>query len=267
MTARTAAALLSLAVGVPLAAQVVPSPQSQPPTFRAGVEYVEVDARIVDKQNEPVLGLAQRDFQVFEDGVKQDIVTFSAVRIPVPQPPPAVPRSAAQTQLVENVRPDVASNARQRSEGHVYLIALDDLFIDPVRTVDVRRFLSDFVDRSIGPDDLVAIVSLAEGGTCCDAAYENFTNDKPRLIAAVNRMVGQGQGSPMINALTPRRLGRPCGPVSGRPRNRQVISAILLVCSVRLQADVQRPAKAGRYIEIEIGLVRRRREDPQVEDV
>jgi len=197
MTARTAAALLSLAVGVPLAAQVVPSPQSQPPTFRAGVEYVEVDARIVDKQNEPVLGLAQRDFQVFEDGVKQDIVTFSPVRIPMPQPPPAVPRSAAQTQLAENVRPDVASNARQRSEGHVYLVALDDLFIDPVRTVDVRRFLSDFVDRSIGPDDLVAIVSLAEGGT-----FENFTSDKSLLKNAIEHLSAGKAPSETIAKLT-----------------------------------------------------------------
>jgi VWFA-related protein len=188
MTARTTAALLSLAVGVPLAAQVAPSSQNQPPTFRAGVEYVEVDARVVDRQNEPVTGLAQRDFQVFEDGVKQDIVTFSAVRIPVPQPSPTAPRSAAPTQAVELARPDVASNARAQSDGHVYLIALDDLFIDPVRTVDVRRFLSDFVDRSIGPDDLVAIVSLAEGGT-----FENFTNDKSLLKNAIEHLsTGKG---------------------------------------------------------------------------
>jgi len=33
-------------------------------------------------------------------------------------------------------------------------------------------------------------------------------------------------------------------------------------CSVRLQADAQRPAKAGRYIEIEIGLGVRRERTP-----
>jgi VWFA-related protein len=185
MKARTAAALLSLAlvslaIVVRPAAQVGPPPQNQPPTFRAGVEYVEVDARVVDRRNDPVLDLAQRDFQVFEDGVRQDIVTFAAVSIPLPGPELAAPRSAAQTQQVESIRPDVASNARQRQDGRVFLIALDDLFIDPARTNDVRRFLSGFVDRSIGPDDLVAVVSLAEGGT-----FENFTNDKSLLKNAI----------------------------------------------------------------------------------
>ena len=193
MKARTAAALVSLvlvSVGivVPLAAQAGPPAQNQPPTFRAGVEYVEVDARVVDKRNDPVLDLAQRDFQVFEDGVKQDIVTFAAVSIPIPKTAPEAPRSAAQIPQAALIRPDVASNARQRQDGRVFLIALDDLFIDPVRTVDVRRFLSDFVDRSIGPDDLAAIVSLAEGGT-----FANFTNDKLVLKGAIERLsAGKG---------------------------------------------------------------------------
>ena len=226
MIARTAAALLVLAVGVPLAAQLAPSSQSQPPTFRAGVEYVEVDARIVDKQNEPVLGLEQRDFQVFEDGVKQDIVTFSAVRIPVPEPPPTAPRSAASAQAVELARPDVASNARERSDGHVYLIALDDLFIDPVRTVDVRRFLSDFVDRSIGPDDLVAIVSLAEGGT-----FANFTSDKSLLKSAIERLSAGKADSETIAKMTfdlQRRAELVTGHADSRPADGKNATSVAL---------------------------------------
>jgi len=197
MKARTAAALVSLAVGVPLAAQVAPPPQNQPPTFRAGVEYVEVDARVVDSRNEPVAGLAQRNFQVFEDGVKQDVVTFAAVSIPVPKAAAAAPRVAVQTQQAAPIQPDVASNARQRQDGRVFLIALDDLFIDPVRTTDVRRFLSDFVDRSIGPDDLVAIVSLAEGGT-----FANFTSDRLVLKSAIERLSAGKAPSETIAKMT-----------------------------------------------------------------
>lgn len=202
MKARTAAALVSLAlvsltIVVPLVAQVVPPPQNQPPTFRAGVEYVEVDARVVDNRNEPVAGLGQRNFQVFEDGVKQDIVTFAAVSIPEPEPAPVAPRAATQTQQAAPIRPDVASNARQRQDGRVFLIALDDLFIDPVRTTDVRRFLSDFVDRSIGPHDVAAIVSLAEGGT-----FANFTNDKLVLKGAIERLSAGKAPSETIAKMT-----------------------------------------------------------------
>jgi VWFA-related protein len=209
MKARTAAALVLLAVVVPLTAQVAPPPQNQPPTFRAGVEYVEVDARVVDRRNDPVLDLAQRDFQVFEDGVKQDIVTFAAVSIPIHRTAPEAPRSAPQIPQAVPIRPDVASNARQRQDGRVFLIALDDLFIDPVRTVDVRRFLSDFVDRSIGPDDLAAIVSLAEGGT-----FANFTNDKSLLKSAIEHLSAGKAPSETIAKLT-FDLGRRAGLVAG----------------------------------------------------
>ena len=51
----------------------------QKPQFRAGVEYVEVDARVVDDNGEPIRNLVQQDFQVFEDGVRQELKTFSIV--------------------------------------------------------------------------------------------------------------------------------------------------------------------------------------------
>jgi VWFA-related protein len=171
MSVRTGGLLMSFAIGASLVAQVAP-PQNLPPTFRAGVEYVEVDARVVNRSNEPVLGLSQRDFQVFEDGVKQDIASFTAVNIPVPssgsefRPP--------KPSAVELMRPDTATNARQLLDGRVYLIALDDLYIDPVRTPGVRRFLTEFIDRSIGPNDQAAVVNLGQGG-----AFQNFTNERP----------------------------------------------------------------------------------------
>src|SRR5712691_8143239 len=68
------------------AVQHAQTPQSRP-QFRAGVEYVEVDARVVDASGEPIRNLTQRDFQVLEDGVLQDVKTFAVVDIPLPAPP------------------------------------------------------------------------------------------------------------------------------------------------------------------------------------
>ena len=45
------------------------------------------------------------------------------------------------------------------------------MYIDPDRVQGVRRFLAEFVDRSIGPDDQAAVVSLSKGGT-----FQNFGN-------------------------------------------------------------------------------------------
>jgi VWFA-related protein len=163
--------------------------------FRAGVEYVEVDVRVVDRRNEPVLGLAQRDFQVFEDGVKQDIASFTAVNIPVPSS--AAEFRPPKPSAVELLRPDAATNARQSIDGRTYLIALDDQFIDPIRTIGVRRFLLEFVDRSMGPNDQAAVVSLGQGG-----AFQNFTNDKALLKSAIQRLFASKPYSQTIQTMT-----------------------------------------------------------------
>ena len=59
-------------------------PSTQPPvTFRAEVNYVEVDARVLDDKGAFVPGLTGADFQVFEDGKPQKVSAFSLVNIPV----------------------------------------------------------------------------------------------------------------------------------------------------------------------------------------
>jgi VWFA-related protein len=167
-----------------VAVQHAQSPQNRP-QFRAGVEYVEVDARVVDAKGEPIRALTQRDFKVLEDGVSQDLRTFSAVDL-------SSPSGSGPAIASAGIKPDVATNVSTSLRGRTYLIVLDTLFIGRTRTVVVRRFLRDFIERSIGPDDLVGFAT-----TGLDSAYENFTNDKPRLIAAVERLVGQG-GSPTV---------------------------------------------------------------------
>jgi VWFA-related protein len=170
------------AVGL-LAAQ-----QQQPPQFRAEINYVEVDVRVLDQQGKPIHGLTQKDFAVFEDGVRQTLTSVSVVDIPMPATTGETARSAG-------VRPDVASNGQSGEKRRTYLIVLDDASIAVRLTNNARTFLRRFIERSVGPDDLVGIATTGR-----DNAYENFTNNKPRLIAAVNRMIGQGE-SPTMAAL------------------------------------------------------------------
>src|SRR2546421_901415 len=78
----------------------------QRPQFRAGVEYVEVDARVVNENGEPIRNLAQQEFQLFEDGVRQDVTAFSVVDLPLPVANARPPAASL------GIRPDVATNAR-----------------------------------------------------------------------------------------------------------------------------------------------------------
>ena len=49
-----------------------PSPTTQPPVFRAGINYVRVDVIISDKSGNPVADLQASDFDVFEDAQRRD---------------------------------------------------------------------------------------------------------------------------------------------------------------------------------------------------
>src|SRR5258706_2394115 len=73
-----------VATAIACAAGLLRAQQGPPPQFRADVEYVEVDARVLDQQGQPIHGLTQRDFAVFENGVRQTLTNFSVVDIPVP---------------------------------------------------------------------------------------------------------------------------------------------------------------------------------------
>ncbi len=57
-------------------AQESREPNQEVPTFRAGVDAVLVDVVVIDGEAQPISGLGEKDFQVFEDGVAQTIATF-----------------------------------------------------------------------------------------------------------------------------------------------------------------------------------------------
>ena len=70
-------------------------PQQPPVTFRAEVNYVEVDARVLDASGAFIAGLGPKDFQVLEDGKPQQVTIFSVVNLPVDPGTPAAVRLEA----------------------------------------------------------------------------------------------------------------------------------------------------------------------------
>ena len=190
MKARLGAAAAFSLVAASIGAQQLQFPPEPPPRFSATIEYVEVDARVLDQQRRAVRDLTQQDFTILEDGVPQDVSVFSVVDIPVPSAPAA---SAAAAVITSGVKPDVETNNHQPADGRIYLIVVDDLSIQPKRTAFVRRFLREFINRSIAPSDLVGFSNTGRAAT-----YLGFTNDKARLLAAVETIVGQSPGSPTV---------------------------------------------------------------------
>jgi VWFA-related protein len=180
-----------LAVGVALGAQGAPQDQTiQPPvTFRSEINYVEVDARVLDGQGAFVPGLAAADFQVLEDGKPQKVDAFSFINIPVE-------RQARPLFAKAPIERDVADNITGY-DGRVYVIVLDDQHTHPLRSQRLKVAARQFVTRYMGANDTAAIVYTSGRA---DVAQE-FTNSQRRLLAAVDKFMGRKLRSSTLERL------------------------------------------------------------------
>ena len=144
---------------------------SQPPQFRSGIELVEVDVSVLDKDRRPVRGLTKFDFMVLEDGRPQEIV--SAAEINVPEP---VETSAT---WMREVAPDVKANLA--SSDRLIVLVLDDAQVrmQPAMNQAVKEIGRRIIDR-LGPSDLASVVFTRN-----NSGAQPFTSDRSRLLKAV----------------------------------------------------------------------------------
>jgi VWFA-related protein len=144
------------AVGLAVALHAQTPQNQQKPTFKTGVSFVNVDV-YPSLNGQIVADLKQDEFEVLEDGVPQRIETFEHIvaRAPVPEAERAEPRTLADS--------DAAA-----ADPHNRLFVL---FFDTLHTAGYKgatplgydpraigRALVEFLDRLIGPDDLVGLM-------------------------------------------------------------------------------------------------------------
>ncbi|HEX5107975.1 MAG TPA: VWA domain-containing protein [Vicinamibacterales bacterium] len=171
-----------LAAVAAVAGQAPSRGQPRPPTFRAEVRYVEIDADVTDPQGRFVRGLTRNDFQLFEDGVRQDLVSFRLVDLPIEAPLP--PLDSARTPL----EPDVTTNT---GEGRMYVFLLDkpngasNIGND---ALNARNWARQFIDGSLRPNDIAAVVHVQ--GNVSDG--QPFTSNRRLLEASVERLTFAG---------------------------------------------------------------------------
>src|SRR5262245_3973742 len=220
---------VALAAAVTAQSQQAPASQSQQgPTFKAQVEFVEVDALVTDQQGNFVRDLTKDDFQVFEDGKRQTISTFSLVDIPIER----YDRPLFSPRPIER---DVQSNERP-FDGRVYVMILDDLHVAAQRTARVRTAARQFIEQRLGANDLMAVIFT--GGRSQDA--QEFTSNKRLLLNAVDKFVGQKLDSAVITRNTEyfrqRDIGA-SGPINDPDEQERVFKTRSTLTSLRQVAD------------------------------
>ena len=234
-------AFLGLSV-LGLGAQQTPQ---NPPTFRSGVNYIELPVRVTDRQGNFVRDLKQTDFQVFEDGWKQDISMFNLVDVPVPDPKKPFVEPAAGT---PGAGPFVLHEG-ESVEGRVYLFVLDDYHTLPQYTFQVRSIVESFIKKRMGPQDIAAVVytSITRG--------QDFTRNRAALVSSLGRFRGaldamEPGGTQVVKAVAALDKIRGSSAELGRIRGRQkalifVSSTLGCVTQRQLIADTRTASPTG----------------------
>ena len=150
---------------------------SQQPTFRSGVELVQVDVVVVNKDGKHIRGLKAADFAVFDRDKPQTIATFEEVSH-------ERPRDAAPAPLLTRpVRLDVGNNQTARSDRLVVMV-IDDLHIYKGRTERAQDIARQIVSQ-LGPQASMAVLFTSANRNT------QVTDDRAELLAAIDTLRGR----------------------------------------------------------------------------
>ena len=144
-------AIAGAAVGIAQNATAPPPPQEQQPRppFRTEANFVRVDA-YPTRNGQPVLDLTAEDFEVFEDGKAQAVQSFERVVIS-----PAGPEALRSEPNTIEASRQLVANPRNR----VFVLFLDTPHVSVSGGWHAREPLIRMIDRVLGPEDLVGIMT------------------------------------------------------------------------------------------------------------
>ncbi len=159
------------------------SPQSDDKeVVKISTTLIQVDATVTDKKGNSVKDLKPGDFEIYENGKKQDITNFSFIST-VSENTSAeankLPKSNDKTAI-----PIPPVRLRPEQVRHTYALVVDDLGLSFTNTSYVKDTLKKFVNEQMQEGDLVAILRVGAGL----GALQSFTSDKRQLLAAVNKI-------------------------------------------------------------------------------
>lgn len=152
---------------------------SQVPTFTSSTDLVLVPVIVHDHSGAHVNGLSKEDFDLEENGKPQKIAIFEEVT------------TAAATRMKRaNIAPGVYTNTLQASSSmtpRINIVVLDTINTAFADQAYARRHLIDFLEKSVGRNEMTALLVLNQGGV---KVIHDFTTDPAVLVAAIRKVRG-----------------------------------------------------------------------------
>jgi VWFA-related protein len=167
----------------PAQTPVTPAPDAPTPTFRTAVNLVSSDVIVRNRRGQFQADLTKGDFEIFEDGIKQDISSFVLVhggRVFTTQT-----ASAAAPVREGIILPP--SRPVNDTAGRIIIFVIDDLHMEFRDTHRIRRLFRDMAKELVHDGDLFGIVSTGTSSIAIDLTY-----DRTRMEEAANRITGGG---------------------------------------------------------------------------
>ncbi|HEX4346756.1 MAG TPA: VWA domain-containing protein [Vicinamibacterales bacterium] len=195
-------AIVALASGV-INGQQPAAPTGGAPTFSSSVKLVLVDVAVHDRKGDVVKGLTASDFELVEDGRKQDIQSFAFEEVAVKAngiesaamfssaASNATPVAAGGVPI--NVAPAAAANApaapltQEDAAGHRLMTLLFDT--SSMQPEDVQKAVDSaekWVNEDMTSADLVAVASIGSSLQ----VLNDFTNSKDTVLQTLAAFSG-----------------------------------------------------------------------------
>jgi VWFA-related protein len=144
--------------------------------IQVGVEEVRIDAVVLDKRGYQIPDLTADDFEIYQDGQLQKIIssTYIAEHQPLsPKPALTSPKSGKPGPLHD-------SRPTREEVRRTIVFLVDDIAMHPV--IDVPRAqmaVQKFIELQMQQGDLVAILQTTKG----NASLQAFSSDKRELLS------------------------------------------------------------------------------------
>lgn len=170
------------AAAKPPATEQPPARPSQGGIIRRTFDIISTDVIARDSKGQFIADLKKDDFQVFEDGVKQEVISFLLTHggrvYNEDRPPPPPPMEGI-------ILP--ASKPTNDAAGRIWLIFVDDLHLDFKNTGRIKDLFKKIAAELVHEGDMFGIVSTGPSSLAIDLTY-----DRKRLTEAIDKISGAG---------------------------------------------------------------------------
>lgn len=176
------AGLLALLADTHAQQPAIPQAPGPTPTFRTSVDLVSSDVIVRNRRGVFQSDLSKDDFELYEDGVKQDLNSFVLVhggRAYTTQV--AAPTPVREGIILPPTRPT------NDAAGRIIVFVVDDLHLEFRDTPRIRDLFKKMGQQLVHEGDLFGIVSTGTSSISIDLTY-----DRTRMEEAAKRITGGG---------------------------------------------------------------------------